>query len=110
MICNPSIGRTTGHLLVAAIILLNTVSLDRAINAIKDHGLLSDDNLMQHLFPLGWEHINLTGDYLCRQSKSVEKGQFRQVRPVSQGLTYSVIRFVRCPLLRHAIISDGKMN
>ena len=34
----------------------------------------------QHLSPLGWEHINLTGDYIWRQSKRVEQGKFRPLR------------------------------
>jgi hypothetical protein len=27
--------------------------------------------------PLGWEHINLTGDYVWRQNRRVESGKFR---------------------------------
>jgi hypothetical protein len=30
--------------------------------------------------PLGWEHINLTGDYIWRQNKQVEQGKFRPLR------------------------------
>ena len=69
------------NLLVAAIILWNTVYLKRAIRTIKDHGLLSDEILLQHLSPLGWEHINLTGDYLRQHTPRVVKGQLRQLRP-----------------------------
>ena len=47
----------------AAIVLWNTVYLERAIQTIKDRGETVDENLLQHLSPLGWEHINLTGDY-----------------------------------------------
>ena len=32
---------------------------------------------MPHLSPLGWEHINLTGDYSWQQNKQVEQGNFR---------------------------------
>ena len=41
-----------------------------------------DDNLLQHLSPLGWEHINLTGDYVWRQSRKMEQGKFRPLRPL----------------------------
>jgi hypothetical protein len=41
-----------------------------------------DDNLLQHLSPLGWEHINLTGDYVWRQSRKMEQGEFRPLRPL----------------------------
>ena len=55
--------RASGLTLVtAAIVLWNTVYLERAIQAIRDHGQPVDENLLQHVSPLGWEHINLTGD------------------------------------------------
>jgi TnpA family transposase len=68
---------------VAAIILWNTVYLERATRCLKEHGLTSDDNLLQHLSPLGWEHINLTGDYVWRQNKRVEQSKFRPLRPLA---------------------------
>jgi hypothetical protein len=61
---------------VAAIILWNTVYLSRAIQGLKAHGLSVGDNLLEHLSPLGWEHINLTGDYVWRQNRRVESGNF----------------------------------
>jgi hypothetical protein len=53
------------NLVTAAIVLWNTVYLERAANALRGHGQAVDDGLLQYLSPLGWEHINLTGDYLC---------------------------------------------
>ena len=38
-----------------------------------------DDDLLQYLSPLGWEHINLTGDYLWRK---IGSGKFRPLRPL----------------------------
>ncbi len=49
------------NLVTAAIVLWNTVYLDRAIKALINQGQSVDENLLQHLSPLGWEHINLTG-------------------------------------------------
>jgi TnpA family transposase len=69
------------NLVVAAIILWNTVYLERAIESLKAHGYPVDDELIGHLSPLAWEHINLTGDYVWRQSKRVEKSKFRPLRP-----------------------------
>jgi TnpA family transposase len=43
-------------LVVAAIILWNTVYLSRAIDGFKARGLPVDDNLLEHLSPLGWAH------------------------------------------------------
>jgi len=70
------------NLVVAAIILWNTVYLERAIHFLQDCQPV-DRNLLQYLSPLGWEHINLTGDYVWRQNKLVKKGQFRPLRPLS---------------------------
>lgn len=71
------------NLVTAAIVLWNTVYLERAIQALEEHGQSIDKNLLQHLSPLGWEHINLTGDYVWRQNKKAEKGRFRPLRPIS---------------------------
>ena len=67
--------------MVTAIVLWNTVYLQQATQGLKAHGQSIDDKLLQHLSPLGWEHINLTGDYVWRQSKQFERGKFRPLRP-----------------------------
>lgn len=41
-----------------------------------------DDTLLQYLSPLGWEHIDLTGDYLWRSSARIGAGKFRPLRPL----------------------------
>lgn len=68
------------NLVVAAIVLWNTVYLERAIQALRARGQEIDDSLLQHLSPLGWEHINLTGDYTWQQNNQVERGKFRPLR------------------------------
>ena len=70
------------NLVTAAIILWNTVYLERATHALRAHGQEVDDSLPQHLSPLGWEHINLTGDYVWRQSRELAQGKFRPLRPL----------------------------
>ncbi len=67
-------------MVVAAILLWNTVYLERAVRALRNSGKEVDDRLLQHLSPLGWEHINLTGDYIWQQRKQVEAGKFRPLR------------------------------
>ncbi|PHN49826.1 hypothetical protein [Pseudomonas amygdali] len=47
-----------------------------------DSGLQPD--LYQYLSPLGWEHINLTGDYVWRQSRKLEDGKFRPLRQLGK--------------------------
>jgi TnpA family transposase len=78
-------------LVVAAIILWNTVYLGRAIDDLKAQGLPVDDNLLEHLSPLGWEHINLTGDYVWRQNRRVESGKFRPLRPVPVSIAVGML-------------------
>ena len=66
--------------LTAAIVLWNTVYLERATNALRSHGRAVDDDLLRYLSPLGGEHINLTGDYLWRHSAKIGVGKFRPLR------------------------------
>jgi TnpA family transposase len=72
------------NLVVAAIVLWNTVYLERAIQALRDSGQNINETLLPHCSPLGWEHINLTGDYLWRQNRIVEQGKFRPLRMTSK--------------------------
>lgn len=64
------------NLVTAAIVLWNTVYLERTINALNQNKKI-DESLIQHLSPLGWGHINLTGDYLWKENIKVENGKFR---------------------------------
>jgi TnpA family transposase len=68
------------NLVVATIILWNTVYLELAIGSLRQQGRQIDDDLLKHLAPVHWNHINLTGDYSWRQNKRVEKGGFRLLR------------------------------
>ncbi len=51
------------NLVVTAIILWNTRYLERALALLRETEQVSD-HLLSHLSPLGWEHVNLTGDYI----------------------------------------------
>lgn len=68
------------NLLTAAIVLWNTVYIERAVNALREQGQEIDDDYLQYLSPLGWEHINLTGDYLWKSNVKVGNGKFRPLR------------------------------
>ena len=70
------------NLVTAAIVLWNTVYLERAAHGLRGNGHAVDDALLQYLSPLGWEHINLTGDYLWRSSAKIGAGKFRPLRPL----------------------------
>jgi len=73
------------NLVVAAIVLWNTVYLERAVRALRNSGKDVDDRLLPHLSPLGWEHINLTGDYVWRQSRKIKQGKFRSLRVLGEA-------------------------
>ena len=62
--------------------LWNTVYPEQATNALRGHAEPVDDALLQFLSPLGWEHINLAGDYLWKSSGKVGAGKFRSLRPM----------------------------
>ena len=49
-----------------AIVLWNTVYLERAVQTLRAGGTAVPDELLQHLSPLAWEHIILTGEYRVR--------------------------------------------
>jgi hypothetical protein len=70
------------NLVTEAIVLCNTVYLEQVTNALQGRGQPVDTSLLQYLSPLGWEHVNLTGDYVWRSSAKVGAGEFRPLRPL----------------------------
>ena len=76
-----AIARSLGLALVtAAIVLWNTVYLGRALDTVRRRGDIMPDALLAHLAPLGWQHINLTGDYLWGVDTGVDLDGFRPLR------------------------------
>ena len=69
------------NLLVTAIILWNTRYLERAIAALRQAEDVPDQ-LLAHLSPLGWEHVNLTGDYIwsAERPAAEDSDGFRPLR------------------------------
>ena len=63
----------------------HTVYLGRIIDALHRKGEVVSEALLAHIAPLGWQHINLTGDYLWDSDASVASDGFRPLR--SDGLT-----------------------
>ncbi|MEQ1975447.1 Tn3 family transposase [Xenorhabdus sp. SGI240] len=73
-------------LLTAAITLWNTVYIERAIESLKRKGVQINEQLLSHLSPLGWEHINLSGDYIWRNNLKLGAGKYRPLRSVDINL------------------------
>jgi Tn3 transposase DDE domain len=66
-------------IITAAIALWNTVYLGRALNDLRRGGEIIPDPLLAHLAPVGWQHINLTGDYLSTADPHLAPDEFRQL-------------------------------
>lgn len=61
---NQQLRSSALTLVTAAIILFNCRYLGRAIAELQRRGNPPEPALLAHLSPLGWDHINLTGDYV----------------------------------------------
>ena len=83
--------RASGLALVtAAIALWNTIYLGRAIDALHRGGEMIPDALLAHLAPVGWQHINLTGDYLWDSDIGLAPDGFRPLRSAARNLPPAV--------------------
>lgn len=67
------------NLVVSAIVHWNTVYLDRAANHLRMARRTIPDDLLKHISPLSWEHINLTGIYAWDSEHQMPEG-FRSLR------------------------------
>ncbi len=74
------------NLVVAAIILWNTVYMERAINALRAADERIPDEVLSHLAPLGWQHINLTGDYLWSTNRVPSTTGYHPLRAPTEFL------------------------
>jgi len=61
------------NLVTAAIILFNCRYLKRAVEELKRRGAELDQTLLAKLSPLGWDRINLSGDYVWSDSIKLDK-------------------------------------
>ena len=57
------------NILINAISVWNTVYLNKAVTLLRERGTLQE-NLLKHVSPLGWEHINLLGEYRFESTRS----------------------------------------
>jgi TnpA family transposase len=56
-------------LVTSAIVLWNTIYMEQAVETLRQQNIQFDENWLQYLSPLGWEHISLTGDYIWTKRK-----------------------------------------
>jgi TnpA family transposase len=74
------------NLVVAAIILWNSIYLEQTVSALRWGGQDIPDDLLAHLSPLKWEHINLTGDYHWRRDAGLRNRRLRPLRSPEKAL------------------------
>ncbi len=67
------------NLVAGAIVLWNTTYLEAAMRHLERQGRPVPIDMLAHLSPLGWQHINLTGDYLWTEP-ATKPGQLRPLR------------------------------
>jgi TnpA family transposase len=73
-------GRASALILVtAAVVLWNTVYLGRAIDVLRARGERIGADDLATLSPLGWEHVNITGDYIWEDQTRLDPDGFRQL-------------------------------
>lgn len=68
------------NLVTAAIILFNCRYLGRALGEMRARGMEVDETLISQLSPLGWDHINLTGDYVWSDNLKLGADGFMPLR------------------------------
>jgi len=68
------------NILINAISLWNTVYFQRAIDYLKATEKGFDENLLKHISPLGWEHINFLGEYSFDIKNIPKQNEFRQLK------------------------------
>ncbi|MEB8610305.1 Tn3 family transposase [Cronobacter sakazakii] len=73
-------------LLTAAITQWNTVYIERAIESLKRKGIPINEQLVSQLSPLGWEHINLSGDYVWRNNLKLGAEKYRSLQTADTTL------------------------
>lgn len=73
------------NLVVSTIVYWNTVYLSRAAAHLRQQGRNIPDELLKHVSPLSWEHINLTGIYSWDAEQQMTDG-FRPLRRTGRML------------------------
>ncbi len=83
--------------------------LERATRGLVEAGKPVDGELLQFLSPLGWEHINLTGDYVPAAEPQTGRREVSGPYGCPENLSVRFFRILRAPLNdQHS--RDGKVR
>lgn len=70
---------STLNIIINAISIWNTLHLTKAVEYQKRTGSFNED-LLHHMSPLGWEHINLLGEYHFNSDKLISLYSLRPLK------------------------------
>jgi hypothetical protein len=68
------------HLIMAASAAWNAVYLSQAVEELKKRGEVVPEEYLPHITPLGWEHINLIGQYSFSHQSARSLDNLRPLR------------------------------
>ncbi|GHO48462.1 hypothetical protein KSX_66250 [Ktedonospora formicarum] len=68
------------HLLMAAIATWNAAYLQAAVGELRQRGEQIAEEYLPHITPLGWEHINLIGQYSFTNQSTYSLTNLRPLR------------------------------
>lgn len=71
-------------LVVNAIILWNTISMDRAVEEMRQRGMTVLPEDVARLSPIGHEHVNVYGKYSFTLAEPIQRGAFHPLRELDE--------------------------
>jgi len=66
------------NIIINAISVWNTLYLEKAVKYKKENGSFNDE-LLANISPLGWEHINLLGEYTFKSTENISVDSLRDL-------------------------------
>jgi hypothetical protein len=70
---------------VNAIILWNTIYMDRALEDMRQRGMTIEPSDVTRLSPIGHEHVNVYGKYSFTLAEPVRQGAFHPLRELDES-------------------------
>jgi hypothetical protein len=72
-------GKSALNILINAISIWNTVYLEKAVECQKKYKGI-DENLLKHISPLNWSHINFLGEYSFQSNMALGLNEYRPLK------------------------------
>jgi hypothetical protein len=79
------------NLVVSAITVWNTIYIEKAVEHLRHQRWEITDKHLEHLTPLGWEYISLTGDYILNPNLSTSLTNLTDLRTEITGNCFKFV-------------------